>query len=268
MYNSISLNGISATLAEALNVSAPKHSHPPIPSILQMIENGCGQKNVDRILVYNADAIAMWLYQKYTTFFAPVMKHTQMAIPLRTVMPSVTPVCFGTMYTGAMPEVHGIMKYEKPVIKIDTLFDAIIRSGKKPAIVTCHGFSMAKIFLERKMDYFIMDNVEQVTEKALELIEMDEYDVLVVYHGDYDQASHASGPESEESIKALRYDIRSFDKFANAIKKQWKNHNTLLGFATDHGIHLAENGHGNHGTDMSEDLNIMHFYGVVPKSKV
>jgi predicted AlkP superfamily pyrophosphatase or phosphodiesterase len=266
IYNSISINGIAATLAEALNIPAPEHAHPPIKSILQMIEDGCGQKNVDRIFIFNPDAIAMWLYQKYTTFFEPVIRHTRMAIPMSAVMPSVTPVCFGTMYTGAMPQVHGIMKYEKPVIKIDTLFDAIIRAGKKPAIVAYQNFSMAKIFRERNMDYYIMENVNQVTEKALELIEKDEYDALFVYHGDYDQATHATGPESEESINALLYDINAFDKFAVTIKNKWKNHNTLIGFATDHGNHLEDNGKGTHGTDMPEDMNIMHFYGVVPKA--
>ena len=52
----------------------------------------------------------------------------------------VTPVCFGTMYTGAQPAVHGIQKYEKPVIQIDTIFDALIRAGK----MTCgtHGEDM------------------------------------------------------------------------------------------------------------------------------
>lgn len=68
---------------------------------------------------------------------------------MKTVMPSVTPVCFGTMYTGAQPEVHGIQKYEKPVIKIDTFFDALIRAGKKPVIVATPKCSLSNIYLER-----------------------------------------------------------------------------------------------------------------------
>ncbi|NLB41411.1 MAG: hypothetical protein GX815_03990 [Clostridiales bacterium] len=67
-------------------------------------------------------------------------------------MPSVTPVCFDTLYTGAQPEVHGIQKYEKLVIKIDSLFDALIRQGKKPVIIVETNCSMSKIFLERDMD--------------------------------------------------------------------------------------------------------------------
>ncbi len=39
-----------------------------------------------------------------------------------------------TMYTGAQPAVHGITAYAKPVIKIDTIFDALIRAGKNPLL--------------------------------------------------------------------------------------------------------------------------------------
>ena len=49
------------------------------------------------------------------------------------------------MYTGAQPEVHGIRKYEKPVIRIDTLWDALVRAGKKAAIVADNKCSMGKL---------------------------------------------------------------------------------------------------------------------------
>ena len=49
----------------------------------------------------------------------------------------------------------------KPVIKIDTIFDAPIRAGKKPLIVTSsHECSMSKIYLERNMDYFFYGTME------------------------------------------------------------------------------------------------------------
>ena len=60
------------------------------------------------------------------------MLNADLTLPLQTVMPSVTPVCFATMYTGAQPEVHGIQSYTKPVVKTDSVFDVLIRNGKKP----------------------------------------------------------------------------------------------------------------------------------------
>ena len=41
------------------------------------------------------------------------------------VMPSVTPVCYGSIFTGTPPAVHGIRKYERPVLKVETLFDVM-----------------------------------------------------------------------------------------------------------------------------------------------
>lgn len=40
------------------------------------------------------------MYQKYTEDLAPVLHATQLALPIATVAPSWTPVCFGSMYTG------------------------------------------------------------------------------------------------------------------------------------------------------------------------
>ena len=261
IINSISLTGLAATLADALGVERPAQANEPISSLATLI-NG----RVDRVFMYNPDAVALWLYQKYTGLFANVVKHTQLALPMCTVMPSVTPVCFGTMYTGAFPEVHGIRKYAKPVIRIDTLFDAVIRAGKKCAIVCDNECSMGKIFLERDMDYFYFDSIVDINNKAVELISEDKYDLICVYNGNYDSTMHKNGTEADVSIDALKANIAAFDRFAEAIKQQWTGHDTLIGFAMDHGCHDIDGGSGSHGLDMPEDLNIIHFYGMIPKN--
>ncbi|MBO4297537.1 MAG: alkaline phosphatase family protein [Clostridia bacterium] len=265
ILNSFSLSGVAASLAEAVSVEPPREANPSLPQLTGLVKRSTASGKVDRIFMYNPDAIAMWIYQKYTSFFDDAWKHAQLALPLRTVMPSVTPVCFGTMYTGAYPEVHGIQKYEKPIIRIDTLFDAIIRAGKRAAIVGDPRCSMSNIFLERDMDYFRFDTIEAINEKAMELIDEDRYDLLVVYNGNYDATMHKTGPESVASLEALRDNVRAFDAFAEAVKAKWTHHDTLLAFAMDHGCHEIDDGCGSHGLDMPEDLNILHLYGVVPK---
>lgn len=257
--NSISLTSLAATLADALGVERPEKSNQPIPSLARL------SGKVDRIFMYNPDAVALWLYQKYTGMFDGVVKHTSLAVPMCCVMPSVTPVCFGTMYTGAYPEVHGIRKYAKPVIKIDTLFDAIIRAGKKCAIVADNECSMGKIFLERDMDYFYYDDINELNAKAMELIKEDKYDLICVYNGNYDSTMHKNGTEAPVSLDALKHNVESFDRFAEAIKENWTSHDTLIGFAMDHGCHDIDGGSGSHGLDMPEDLNIMHFYGRIAR---
>ena len=52
------------------------------------------------------------------------------------------------------------------------------------------------------------------------------------------------------------------------IEKHWKSHNTLLGFAMDHGCHEIDGNCGSHGLDMEEDLNIVHLYRAIKKANL
>ena len=177
-------------------------------------------------------------------------------------MPSVTPVCFGTMYTGAQPEIHGIQKYEKPVIKIDTIFDRLIAAGKKVARITYGKCSLGKIYLERNIDYYNFDEggIAAVNAKAMEVILRDEHDFIVIYNGNYDSVMHKTGPESIEALGELSANCRAFAMFSEIIKEHWQGYNTLAGFAMDHGCHEIDDNCGSHGLDMEEDINICHLY--------
>jgi predicted AlkP superfamily pyrophosphatase or phosphodiesterase len=173
------------------------------------------------------------------------------------------------MYTGAQPEVHGIQKYEKPVIKIDTLFDALLRAGKKVALITYGKCSLGKIYLERNLDYYHFDegSIEAVNAKTVEVILRDEHDFVVIYNGNYDSIMHKFGPESTEALAELRLNAHVFGIISNLVKERLKSHNTLLGFAMDHGCHEIDGGCGSHGLDMEEDLNIIHLYKGYPREK-
>jgi len=264
MINERSLDTLCGALAYAIGIDAPKYAAAPCPELTEYVDTALAGKKADRIFMYNPDAIAQWIYEKYPQLCKEVTAKTDLAIPFCTVMPSVTPVCFGTMYTGAQPEVHGIRRYEKPVIKLDSLFDALIRAGKKPAIVASSKCSMGKIFLEREMDYFIYDTLEEINAKAAELIIQDKYDFLVVYNGNYDSLMHKFGPEGLEALCELRANSEAFAMFDDLIQKHWSAHDTLVAFAMDHGCHEIDGNCGSHGLDMEEDLNILHRYKVHP----
>ena len=265
-YNEHSLDTLCASLALAMGIEAPAQAAPSNPSLDEYINTSFGGKRADRIFMYNPDAIAQWVYEKYTYLLREVASYAPHPLPLACVMPSVTPVCFGTMYTGAQPSVHGIRRYEKPVITIDTLFDALLRNGKKVAIVADRGSSMAHIYNERNIDYYYYDTLPEINAKAAELIREDRHDFIAVYNANYDDIMHKYGPESIEALSELRVDSHAFAMFANLIKTHWSNHNTLLGFAMDHGCHEIDGGCGSHGLDMEEDINICHFYGAYPSA--
>ena len=262
--NTQSLDTLCGALARIIGIDPPACAAAPAQDLLDYADRAFAGKGADRIFMYNPDAVAQWICEKYPAYLPEVKAHTEQEMPFCTVMPSVTPGCFGTMYTGAQPKVHGIEKYEKPVIKIDTLFDALIRAGKKPVIVAQEKCSMSLIYLERDMEYYIYPTIEEVNAKAAELILADQHDFIAVYNGNYDSTMHKNGPDRAISLAELRTNARTFGTFAEMIKNNWKQHNTLLGFAMDHGCHEIDGECGSHGLDMPEDLNIMHFYGAVP----
>jgi hypothetical protein len=163
--------------------------------------------------------------------------------------------------------VHGIRRYEKPVVSTDSLFDALVRAGKRVAIVAVEDSSMAKLFLGRGIDYYFLPYDGEVNDKAMELIGRDEHDVLVVYNQEYDDRMHGTNPESPEALLAMRNHITAFTRLADTALCRWSGYDTLLGFMPDHGIHTGIDGKGTHGEDIPEDMEIMHFYGMHAKKQ-
>ena len=267
--NADSLDTICAALAYALGVEPPKLAAEKNRELANYVDKVFVGERADRLVMYNPDAIAQWVTEKYPKFIQGVKKHTDKAVYLSSVMPSVTPVCFGTMYTGAQPAVHGIQKYEKPVITIDTLFDRLIAAGKKIALVTYGQCSLSRIYLERDIDYYHYEsgNMDGANAKAFELLLRDEHDVYVIYNGNFDTVMHKNGPENPLSLAELRVNDHVFSCISKIVDEHWKHHNTLVGFAMDHGCHEIDGGCGSHGLDMPEDLNIVHFYKGYKKEK-
>lgn len=264
MKNSISMTQFAASVAECIGVPAPAEAGRAFPFAKNLLQAN-GMERAEKLLIYNPDAVAMWLFQKYTSWFEPVLRHTQLSVPVCTVMPSVTPVCFGTMYTGVLPEKHGIRKYEKHVLSQESLFDSLAKSELRTALVAVQNSSMAIIFENRDIDYFILPYDEEVTAKAEELIRSDAYDVVIVYNQEYDDVMHRTFPESEKSLAALQHHIAAFDRLCNAVEESWKSCDRMVCWATDHGVHTNENGNGTHGSDLEEDLNVLHFFGAKKK---
>ena len=262
LLDSICITRCASTVLSMMGVDAPEDFDRPIDPIMKKFDG----LTADRVLLYNPDAVALWIFQKYTELFSAAYACSDLCIPMLSVMPSVTPVCFASMYSGVMPEKHGIRRYEKPVLKVGTIFDALPSAGKRCAIVSTAGDSVSKIFLERSVDYYIYDSIAEVNTMANELIDRDEHDVIVVYNGNYDEFMHKYGPESEEALQQLRQNIDAYSAFVGRIKEKWSRHNTFYGFMTDHGCHELDGSCGGHGLDMEEDMNVVHFYGFNRRS--
>lgn len=262
LYDSIPITSCCRTVCDAMGVPCGELPAPANPIASELCRRVFRGGKADRVLLYNPDAVALWLFQNYTGLFTDAMLCSQATVPMLSVMPCVTPVCFGSMYTGVMPEVHGIRSYVKPVIRMDSLFDCMIRAGKKCAILSTTGDSLSLIYLERQMDYFIYDTVDEINEKAMELIEKDAHDLLLVYNTNYDYNMHRCGPEGERAMAALRHNVATYRALVEATETHWAGHNVFYGFMPDHGCHEIDGGAGSHGLEMEQDMNVIHFYGA------
>lgn len=254
-FNSISINRVAPTILSLLGIEALGMSTP--------IEEVAKLGPVDRVFMYNPDAISEWIYEAHRDLFSPIVEKVNLNLEMLSMVPPKTPVCFASMYSGLYPKDHGITKYVKPVLTCDTVFDILPQSGKKCAIVSTKGDSISLIFLNRNIDYFIYKTKEECNRKALELIDEDNYSLIVLYNGDYDWAMHRFSPTGKRSLRALRENIDTYVEIRTQIEEKWKSHRTALSFAPDHGAHRYLHFLGTHGKEIPEDMNIRHFWTIV-----
>ena len=257
----------AATILKILEITPGRKMDDPHKNVLDMVKRELKGKGSRRVFFYFPDAIGMWIYRKYQSKFSELEKKIQLRMKVDAVYPPLTPVCFGTMYTGLAPQEHGIVKYRKPVLMVDTVFDYLVKEGKKAAIISTEGDSISRIFLGRAIDYYIYPTVEECNDKALDLIERDKYDFMVLYNGNYDYMMHRFGPEGMRALEALDKNIEMFSKIYEKIGEYWKKHPTVLAFAPDHGCHKKLMFMGSHGSKKPYDMETIHFYSFIDSTE-
>lgn len=166
----LSIVNLTPTLCNLMGVSKPQLA---VTELIEEIKHYAKKLNIEKIdkcLIFAPDAVGAVTYEKYKALFKEVEKVAPLSINLNSVYMPVTPVCFASMFTGVLPEVHGIIKYEKPVLKIDTIFDSLIKENKKPTIVAVKNSSIDMIFRNREMNYHSEIYDTEVIEKTTLLL--------------------------------------------------------------------------------------------------
>lgn len=259
------ITSVTPTISKVMGISPPADSGS---DCLHEVVRAAGRRGVEKVarcLIYAPDAVGRQMYQNYRSSFDGVLEHAPIIVPLCSVTPPVTPVCYSSMFTGAQPQVHGIQKKEKPVLTCDTIFDALIRSGKKIAIVAVKGSSIDLIFRKRQMRYFSEHDDQGVTHQTIEVIKSDNFDFIVAYHSEYDDILHEMTPFCSEAIEALKHHLHAFSEFSKSMDVYWQKYNRMIWFAPDHGAHLdPQSGKGIHGDNIPEDMQVQHYIGIKP----
>ena len=213
----------------------------------------------ERLLIHCPDAVGDIHYQKHPELLSRVEKLADLKMLSSTIFPSVTPGCFCTIFSGSSPEVHGFKKWEQKLVTVETIFDILPNAGKSVAIVAKDS-SIARIFRNRKIDYYTVRSDDIARRITSRLIAEDEYDVIVSYTWQFDHFGHHNGPDSPESLEALKFCVGSFEEFVGLTERYWKSYNRAVIWAPDHGNHQVDELTGSHGKDIPEDMLVNHFY--------
>ncbi len=251
------------TLCELWKLRTPKQSlGRAIEPVLELGRNFFGEEGqLEKSLIFCPDAIGDVLWEDYPQDFAALTANAEIRLKSSTVMPSVTPVCFATIFSGAPPQIHGIQAYCKPVLTVETIFDIFAEAGRQVAIVAKNNCSIDKIFRDRKIDYYSLRDNDRSFELTKLLLRNCDYDLIISYDGSYDSSLHKTGARSPESLQAMRTSIARYVELAGLCDEVWRGYNRLLTFTPDHGGHdNEETGRGGHGTDIYDDMVVNHFY--------
>lgn len=256
-----SIGDLTPTLCEAFNIVEPAACGAvAVAPVVDQIARTMGEGAVEKAVLFCCDAMGEHQREHFQEVFERIEKVAPFRIPSVAVMPSCTPVCYGTIFTGAAPCVHGIQKYEKPVLEVETVFDVFAKAGKNVAIISINKCSIDMIFRNRAVDYYSLRSDQKSFECALEQIKKNCYDLIVIYMSDYDTFQHKSGCFSKECTEQAYIAADRFEELASCMDQYYKDKNRMLVFVPDHGGHLIDENTGVHGFDVPEDMLVSHYY--------
>jgi len=259
-----SIAAVTPTICRLMGVEPPRLSSA---EALQRVLGDARAKGIEgrvrKAFIYAPDALGEGVYRDYEPLYKHVKELAPVEVEMRSVLPTSTPVCFASMFTGAEPEAHGIRRYEKPVLGCDTLFDAVSRAGRRVAIVAVKDSSIDLIFRGRAIDYYTETYDPEVVRCALSLLGEGVYDLMVAYNQEYDDMMHRSTPRSPEAIEAFKRHLEAFRVLGEAFNEAYAAEDRVIAFCPDHGTHVdPATGKGAHGTDSAEDVDVRHFWGM------
>ena len=67
LFCPLKLTSVAASLCSALGLEKPEKADEPL-NILNALTQ---KKNIDRVFMYNPDAVALWIFEKYTDLLLP-----------------------------------------------------------------------------------------------------------------------------------------------------------------------------------------------------
>ena len=252
MFDEYDMRSVAPTVCQVLGV------RPPSSAEVEPLEEVVGTMGVvERLAVVVIDAFgaSTWAAARMEvpTFNALANRHL---IHLRSVMPTITPVNFATMLTGAHPDRH-LIRDRAEKLALETVFDVLREEGRVSA-TAARAVSSLGILISPFADrpgLAESNTDEEVYALAVEALES-RVDLLWVQFLDVDDEGHRHGPLSGESAAAAHRD----DGYLRGIAEEASRRGYGLMVLADHGQHtvMREDGSmgGTHGSDIDDDVYV------------
>ena len=98
-----SITNFASTVLSVMGLKSENHMAKALPVASEVLKSGVR----DKVLVVSVDAVPLYLTEEKADFFKKVKAHAPYEEVVRTVMPSITPVCYGAMFSGTTPDKNG-----------------------------------------------------------------------------------------------------------------------------------------------------------------
>jgi predicted AlkP superfamily pyrophosphatase or phosphodiesterase len=246
------MRAVAPTVCKVLGVRPPKQADAePLVEVAETL----GAQRKLAVVVIDAFGASTWTALRMETPAFNTLANRHL-LHLRSVMPTVTPVNFSTMLTGAPPGVH-LIRDRKEELTLETVFDVLRERGKSSA-TAARAISSLGILISPHADHpgiAESNDDKDVTRIAIEAMSNDA-DLLWVQLLDVDDAGHGHGPLSPQGITAAKRADRHLRMIAEAA---WREGYALIVLA-DHGQHkeTRDDGteYGTHGTTADDDVYV------------
>jgi hypothetical protein len=242
---------LAPTVSAVLDLPAPARAEgTPIPEVVASLSG------LSRVAVLAPDALGMYAWNLWRAEMAYLDSlHGQNSIVLRSAMPSITPVNFATMVTGADVDGHGVRAREDD-FACETLFDMVRQAGGQSAGVGLSGYTGSEL-LGRHADIWGDagdGSDDDVVDKVIKIAEAYRPAFLIAQLGRVDDVFHQHGPSSADVVPMLRETDARLKRLVEHLKPL--RYGVII--LADHGQHdvidpAPGEFRGSHGTDRAED---------------
>jgi len=212
---------------------------------------------VDRLAVVVIDAFgaSTWTAARMEvpTFNALANKHL---IHFRSLMPTITPVNFATMLTGAHPDTH-MIRDRTERLTLETVFD-VLREHDRVSATAARADSSLGILISPFADRpgLAESNTDEEVRNLAVKAMGERADLLWVQLLDVDDEGHQHGPLSSEGVAAAHRD----DGYLREIAETASGEGYGMMVLADHGMHTVVESDGSvggtHGTDSDDDVYV------------